>query len=85
MSFLGRKDEAAKAYGDGLKFDPSNQQLLDGLKEVKQTQPSFGGNNMFPSESFLKLAQDPRTKDLINDQQFMSLLMECQRDPQKLM
>lgn len=52
---------------------------------MKQSKPSFGGNSMFPAEGFLKLAQDPRTKDLINDQQFMSLLMECQRDPQKLM
>lgn len=85
MSFLGRKDDAAKAYGDGLKFDPTNQQLLDGLREVEQSQPAFRGNNMFPAEGFLKLAQDPRTKDLIKDQQFMSLLMECQRDPQKLM
>lgn len=85
LSFLGRKDDAAKAYEEGLKFDPSNQQLLDGLKEVKQTPQSPFGSNMFPAEAFLKLAQDPRTKDLINDQQFMSLLMECQRDPQKLM
>ncbi|CAH1711300.1 stress-induced-phosphoprotein 1 [Aphis gossypii] len=84
LSFLGRKDDAAKAYEEGLKFDPSNQQLLDGLKEVKQTPQSPFGSNMFPAEAFLKLAQDPRTKDLINDQQFMSLLMECQRDPQKL-
>lgn len=68
-----------------MKFDPNNQQLLDGLKEVKQPKPSFGGNSMFPPEGFLKLAQDPRTKDLLNDQQFMNLLMECQRDPQKLM
>lgn len=86
LSFLGRKDEAAKAYTDGLQFDPNNQQLLDGLKEVKQSRPLFGGgSSMFSSEGFLKLAQDPRTKDLINDPQFMSLLMECQRDPQKLM
>jgi len=84
LAFLGRKQEAAKAYSDGLKFDPNNQQLLDGLKEVKQSPPSFG-SSMFPTEGFLKLAQDPRTKDLIKDQQFMNLLMECQRDPQKLM
>lgn len=86
LAFLGRRDDAVKAYGDGLKFDPNNQQLLDGLKEAKQTPPPFGGgNSMFPTEGFLKLAQDPRTKDLINDPQFMSLLMECQKDPQKLM
>lgn len=86
MSFLGRKDDAAKAYEEGLMYDPNNQLLLDGLKEVKQSRSSFGGgNNMFPTEGFLKLAQDPRTKDLINDPQFMSLLMECQKDPQKLM
>jgi len=83
LAFLGRKQEAAKAYGDGLKFDPNNQQLLDGLKEVRHSPSPFGGN-MFPAEGFLKLAQDPRTKDLIKDQQFMNLLMECQRDPQKL-
>lgn len=85
LSFLGRKDEAAKAYEEGLLYDPNNQLLLDGLKEVKQFRSSFGGGNMFPTEGFLKLAQDPRTKDLINDPQFMNLLMECQKDPQKLM
>lgn len=86
LAFLGRKHEASKAYDEGLKFDPNNQQLLDGLREVrKPSSQSFGGGNMFPSEGFLKLAQDPRTKDLLKDQQFMSLLMECQRDPQKLM
>lgn len=87
LAFLRRNDEATKAYEDGLKYDPNNQQLLDGLKEVRQqAQPSFGGsNNMFPPEAFLKLAQDPRTRDLINDKQFMSLLMECQSDPQKLL
>lgn len=85
MAFLGRKGDAVKAYEDGLKFDPNNQQLLDGLKEVKQPQSPFESNNIFPPEAFLKLAQDPRTKDLLQDQQFMNLLMECQRDPQKLM
>ncbi|VVC43834.1 Hypothetical protein CINCED_3A018240 [Cinara cedri] len=83
LSFLGRKDDAAKAYSDGLKFDPNNQQLLDGLKEVKQSQPSFG-SSMFPTEGYLKLAKDPRTKNLINDPEFMKLLMDCQRNPQKL-
>lgn len=70
-----------------MKLDPHNQQLIDGLSEAKLTQRSFGGGGggMFPPEGFLKLAQDPRTKDLLNDQQFMNLLMECQRDPQKLM
>lgn len=85
MAFLGKKEEATKAYEDGLKYDPSNQQLLDGLREVqKSRQQPFGGNN-FPIEGLMKLANDPRTKDLIKDPSFMSLLMECQRDPQKLM
>lgn len=85
MAFLGKKDEAVKAYEDGLKYDPSNQQLLDGLREVQYTKPNIFGDKNFPLEGFMKLAQDPRTKDLIKDQQFMSLLMECQRDPQKLL
>lgn len=85
MAFLGKKDEAAKAYEEGLKYDPNNQQLLDGLREVQNSRQNPFGGSSFPMEGFLKLAKDPRTKDLIKDQQFMALLMECQRDPQKLM
>lgn len=81
MEFLGHKEDAAKAYEDGLEFDPNNQQLLDGLKKVRRSFLS----NLFPSEGFAKLAKDPRTKDLISDPQFMSLLLECQRNPQMLM
>jgi hypothetical protein len=45
----------------------------------------FGPSSSFPMEAFMKLAKDPRTKDFIKDPKFMTLLMECQRDPQKLM
>lgn len=84
MAFLDRRDDAAKAYSDGLKIDPTNQQLLEGLREVNLSKLLYA-NNVFPSEGYLKLTRDPRTKHLVNDVQFMSLLMECQRNPQKLL
>ena len=35
LSFLGRYDEAEKAYTKGLQLDPNNAQLKSGLEEVK--------------------------------------------------
>lgn len=35
LAFLKRYEEAATAYQNGLKLDPNNDQLVNGLKEVE--------------------------------------------------
>ena len=35
LSFLGRHDEAEKAYTKGLQLDPNNAQLKSGLEDAK--------------------------------------------------
>lgn len=83
LSYLGKKDEAIAAYQSGLKFDPNNAQLKDGLEEVKAT---GNKNNGFPNpfssaEVFLKLRNDPRTKNYLDDPQFLKTLQELQANP----
>lgn len=35
LAYLGRYEESVKAYEEGLKLDPNNVQLKDGLAEVQ--------------------------------------------------
>lgn len=35
MAYLGRYEDSVKAYEEGLKLDPNNAQLKDGLAEVQ--------------------------------------------------
>lgn len=35
LAYLGRYDDAIAAYGEGLKFDPGNAQLQEGLSDVR--------------------------------------------------
>ncbi|KAE8747511.1 hypothetical protein FOCC_FOCC005842, partial [Frankliniella occidentalis] len=43
LAYLGRTDEAIEAYEEGLRIDPTNAQLAEGLKEVKAKNPPFPG------------------------------------------
>lgn len=89
MELLDRFDEAIVTYNDGLKVDPSNQQLNDALKNCKENfrQPSFnlgggaGGNPFADPKMFAALAANPKTRDLIADPEVQALLMGLQKNP----
>lgn len=44
LAYLGRFDESIKTYEEGLKFDPSNTQLKEGLEEVRQQRDQSNAN-----------------------------------------
>lgn len=44
LAFLGRAEEAIKAYEEGLKYDPNNVQLKEGIEEVKAQQNASSRN-----------------------------------------
>lgn len=81
---LRKWDEAIEAYEKGVKLDPSNEQLLQGLENSKksksaQAQPESG---LFSQPEVLsRLATDPRTKSLLTQPDFMSMLSKINEDP----
>jgi stress-induced-phosphoprotein 1 len=83
LAYLGRNKEAEECYKKGLKVDPNNQQLKDGLTEVqKKSAQSF---NPFGSpEALMKLRSDARTRDFMNDPTFLQSLQLAQGNPQMM-
>ncbi|OWA54542.1 Stress-induced-phosphoprotein 1 [Hypsibius exemplaris] len=52
LAYLKRHEDAVQAYEEGLKHDPGNQQLKDGLAEVRAAAANTGGGRgggAFPS------------------------------------
>lgn len=92
LELLDRFDEAIVTYNDGLKVDPTNQQLQDALKNCKENfrQPSFNlgggaggaaGNPFADPKMIAALAANPKTRELIADPEVQALLMGLQKNP----
>ncbi|EPY50621.1 chaperone activator Sti1 [Schizosaccharomyces cryophilus OY26] len=93
---LGDLSAAKAAYEEGLKFDPRNAQLLNGLKSVEAAQSSAGGDGGFNpfakmtsqlnDPKFIeKLASNPETSSLLGDAGFMTKLQNIQKNPGSIM
>lgn len=76
LSFLGRYDEAISVFEQGLELDPTNEQLQTGLREVRsQARPKSSMPNPFAGpDMFVKLRNNPRTKEWLDDPEYMKLL-----------
>jgi len=80
---LRRWKDAIAAYEAGLKLDPSNAQMKQGLEEAQaaasaSTRPS----GLFSSpEMISRLATDPRTRALLGQPDFMSMLQDVNSNP----
>lgn len=87
LAYLKRYDDALNAYTEGLKYDPNNQQLKEGINEVKAQMSQGGGfEGGFPNpfkgtEAMEKLRNDPRTRDFFNDPSYLKLLMDLEQNP----
>jgi len=86
LSYLKRYTDALTAYKEGLKHDPNNQQLKEGIEEIESRSM---GSNMFGNllndpSSFMKLSSDPRTKDYLSDPSYLAMLKELQSNPSAL-
>lgn len=87
LSYLGKYDEAIETYEKGLMIDPTNSQLQDGLREVRsqKMQRSGGFPNPFRDPMLLqKLQNNSKTKDLVNDPEFLSILTQLSMNPSLL-
>ncbi|XP_055340971.1 stress-induced-phosphoprotein 1-like [Paramacrobiotus metropolitanus] len=89
LAYLKRYPDAVAAYEEGLKHEPGNQQLKDGLAECQSAmnaRPSQGFPNPFAGPGIMdKLRSDPRTKDFVNQPDFQLIMSNLQRNPQSLM
>jgi len=89
LAYLKRYEDALNAYKEGLKLDPENQQLKEGVREVEsqKSQGRFDGGfaNPFVGAGVLeKLRNDPRTKDYLNDPSYLKLISDLQQNPQSM-
>ncbi|KAJ9600999.1 hypothetical protein L9F63_000837 [Diploptera punctata] len=86
LAYLGRIDESVKAYEDGLRHEPDNAQLREGLQGVKAQQ--FGNKGManpfMTPDLFVKLRTDPRTRAYLDDPEYVKLIQDLQTNPQSL-
>eukprot|EP00741_Cyanophora_paradoxa_P008293 tig00001286_g8022.t1 len=86
---LGEYKDAVKAYKEGLKHDPSNAQLQEGLQEAEDA--LMGGTdmgatfaNMFQGDLFGKIAANPQLAKHLADPSFRAAVEDLQRDPKNL-
>lgn len=84
LAYLDRNDEAIAAYEEGLRHDPTNAQLAEGLKEMKAKSSPFPGVDaaLFKSpDLFVKLRSDPRTRAYLEDPAYVQMITKLQTDP----
>lgn len=84
LSFLKRYDEAINVYEEGLKIDPSNQQLLTDLENARKDAagPSAGGMGFFSDPQFLaQMMTNPRARELLKDPETAMLMKMMQQQP----
>nr|CAD7454303.1 unnamed protein product [Timema tahoe] len=86
LAYLGRIEESVSAYEAGLRHEPDNAQLKEGLEEVKsQLFDNQGMSNPFKTpDLFSKLATDPRTRSFLDDPEYVKLIQELQTNPNSL-
>jgi stress-induced-phosphoprotein 1 len=91
---LGRLEDAAKAYKDGLAVERSAA-LAEGLEEVeaalaarqrRAAGPAVGGNlsSLFGPAFFARVAANPKLAPYLQDKDFMAKLMGLAQDPTAL-
>eukprot|EP00830_Metopus_es_P010388 TRINITY_DN1999_c0_g1_i1.p1 TRINITY_DN1999_c0_g1~~TRINITY_DN1999_c0_g1_i1.p1 ORF type:complete len:591 (+),score=196.13 TRINITY_DN1999_c0_g1_i1:70-1842(+) len=83
LFYLKKHGEAIETYTAGLKLDPNNDQLKEGLEQAKSGMEEgspFGSQK----EILGKLLADPVTKEYFKDKDFIAKLQLCQQNPQML-
>lgn len=92
LAYLKKYDRALSAYNEGLKIDPQNEQLKEGVEEVKAQASakdsgpySSGLPNPFKGADVItKLKNDSRTAGYFNDPSYLKLIADLQRNPESM-
>lgn len=85
LEFLNRFEEAKATYEEGLKHEPGNAQLREGLHNMEARLAERKLLNPFSVPNlYAKLEADPRTRALLGDPSYRELLEQLRTQPAEL-
>ncbi|XP_063059531.1 stress-induced-phosphoprotein 1 [Engraulis encrasicolus] len=85
LEFLGRFEDAKTTYEEGIRQEPSNQQLKEGLQNIEARLAEKKMMNPFAIPNLHeKLEGDPRTRALLSDPSYRDLLEQLRNKPSEL-
>ncbi|CAM0903594.1 unnamed protein product [Alopecurus aequalis] len=82
--FMKEYDKATETYQEGLKHDPNNQELLDGVKRCFQQISKANRGELTPEELKErqgKAMQDPEIQNILTDPVMRQVLIDFQENP----
>uniref|UniRef100_A0A8C2WID1 Stress-induced-phosphoprotein 1 n=1 Tax=Cyclopterus lumpus TaxID=8103 RepID=A0A8C2WID1_CYCLU len=85
LEFLGRLEDAKGTYQEGIRQEPSNQQLKEGLQNIESRLAEKSMMNPFAMPNlYQKLENDSRTRELLSDSSYRELLEQLRNKPSEL-
>ncbi|KAM9788815.1 stress-induced-phosphoprotein 1 [Neosynchiropus ocellatus] len=85
LEFLGRLEDAKATYHEGIRQEPTNQQLKEGLQNIEARLAEKSMMNPFAMPNLLqKLENDPRTRKFLSDPSYLELLEQLKTRPSEL-
>eukprot|EP01017_Pseudomicrothorax_dubius_P012205 TRINITY_DN1485_c0_g1_i5.p1 TRINITY_DN1485_c0_g1~~TRINITY_DN1485_c0_g1_i5.p1 ORF type:complete len:597 (-),score=229.01 TRINITY_DN1485_c0_g1_i5:177-1967(-) len=87
--YLDKLDDAISTYEAGLKLDPANAQLKEGLERAKEEKENreeaqTNMNNPLIQNLMKSVMTNPKTRHYLNDKDFMTKLNLLQQNPNML-
>ncbi|XP_022738028.1 hsp70-Hsp90 organizing protein 3-like [Durio zibethinus] len=82
--FMKEYDKALETYQEGLKHDPNNQELLDGVRRCVEQINKASRGDLSPDElkeRQAKAMQDPEIQNILSDPVMRQVLIDFQENP----